>query len=476
MKRPRILASASWCIVGALLPAPPVGTASVSPAISPVPDGVSQRVAAVQVRVIPDHLDWTYALGQRVRFRISVTADNEPIEGVTVSYVISSGTIPGSLATALVPSQGLVVDSSGLDQPGFLRCVATCEVAGQSYRGLASAAFAPTRIQPTQANPEDFDFFWSAAKAELASVPLAAIVTLVPDACTSAVNVYQVSFRTVCPSWVSVPARVYGILCEPKAPGRYPAVLELPGAGVRSYAGDKDLAARGMITLQIGIHNIPVDLPHEIYDCLGASALRTYWYYDLDDPHEYYYRRVYLGCLRAADFLATRPHWNGKDLIATGGSQGGQLAIVTAALDPRVSGVAAMYPAYCDVTGDLHGRPGGFPWPFRPDPLTGKLPPRATPANIATTAYYDTVNFARRIKVPTFFLIGFNDEVAPPISTFCAYNVVSAPKRIAVALELGHASLAEASAAMINWIEAQVGHGGNGNDCRSSQFTAPGKH
>ena len=64
-------------------------------------------------------------------------------------------------------------------------------------------------------------------------MPLEPRLTLLPEACTDKVNVYHVSFRTVGPEWTAGPARIYGILCEPKAPGKYPALLRVPGAGVR---------------------------------------------------------------------------------------------------------------------------------------------------------------------------------------------------------------------------------------------------
>jgi hypothetical protein len=51
--------------------------------------------------------------------------------------------------------------------------------------------------------------------------------------------------------------------------------------------------------------------------------------------------------------------------VVTVGSQGGALSIVTAALDSRVRGLAAYYPALSDVTGYLHNRAGGWPHMFR---------------------------------------------------------------------------------------------------------------
>jgi cephalosporin-C deacetylase-like acetyl esterase len=428
-----------------------------APAISPVPPQATFRVATVQVRVVPDHRDWTYQLGESVKFKVFVTADNEPIDRIVASYTVAPDLMPGTEKTAPVPLDGLVIDGGTMTEPGFLRCIVTADVAGRTYRGSATAAFAPEKIVATQVDPADFDAFWQAQKAELAKVPMEPLLTLLPDACTDKVNVYHVSFRNVGPNWTPVPSRMFGILCEPKAPGKYPAVLRVPGAGVRPYAGDKDLAARGVITLEIGVHGIPVNMAQSFYDTLYAGALNGYWFFNFDNRETFYYRRIYLGCLRANDFLTNREMWNGKDLLVLGGSQGGQLAIATAALDARVTGLSAIHPAFCDVSAELHGRAGGWPHPFMPDAATGQPSLHATPAKIATATYYDTVNFARRLKVPGFYIWGYNDTVCPPTSTFAAYNVITAPKELAVEFEQGHTYIPEQGEAINTWVVRQLG-------------------
>lgn len=423
--------------------------------IAPIPPGVALRAATVQVRVAPDHRDWTYKLGESAHFVVTVTADNEPVDAVTVVYTVGPDMFPGEKKTAALPLSGMTIDGGTLAEPGFLRCIVTTQVAGRTYRGLATAAFAPEKITPTEVEPADFDAFWASARAELDKIPVEAKMTLLPDSCTSTVDVYHVSFRTVGPKGPTG-ARIYGILCQPRAPGHYPAILKVPGAGVRPYTGDAELAAKGAITLEIGIHGIPVNMPKEVYDELGAGALNGYWNYNLDDRDKFYYRRVYLSCIRANDFLASLPDWDGKNLVVMGASQGGQLSIVTAALDSRVTGLSCTHPAYCDVTGELHGRAGGWPHPFMPGP-GGVASPLATPAKILTASYYDTVNFARRVRVPGYYNWGYNDETCPPTSTYAAYNVVTAPKTLGVTLELGHTYTAEQYDAISGWVTRFLG-------------------
>ena len=423
--------------------------------IDAVPPQATKRVATVQVRVAPEHRDWTYVPGQPARFRVVITADNQPIANVPIRYSVGPELMPAPTVEAVVPLEGLVIDGGTLNVPGFIRCTISTDVAGKTYSGAATAAFSPELIQPTQTEPADFDAFWAAAKEELGTVPMEPKLIPLHDRSTDKVDVYHLTLRTVGQSW-SGSAHIHGILSVPKAPGKYPALLRVPGAGVRPYDGDITVAQKGVITLEIGIHGLPVNLPRPLYNDLQAGPLNGYWMFNLDDPKTYFYRRVYLSCLRANDFLASHPSWDGRNLLVAGASQGGQLSIVTAALDRRVTGLAVTHPAFCDVTGPLHGRAGGWPHPFRPDAATGAPSPHATPAKIGTTGYYDAVNFARRLKVPGFYNWGYNDEVCPPTSTYAAYNVISAPKELAVTLELAHSYTLEQYDAITAWIVKQL--------------------
>jgi cephalosporin-C deacetylase len=458
MKTTRALALACLCSFAASrVPAqvPPPPPASTLTPIAPLPPGVTLRAATPRVVIVPDHRDWTYALGEPVHFHASVTADNEPIDNLTVTYTVGPDLFPGAKVRVPLPVAGLEIDAGTMTVPGFLRCIMTVEVGGRTYRGLATAAFAPGEIKATQVEPADFDAYWDAAKAELAKVPMDARMTLLPDSCTAAVDAYQVSFR-VGGAHAPISPRIYGILCRPRAPGHYPAVLKVPGAGVRPYLGDPDLAAKGIIVLEIDVHGIPVNLPKEVYDELGAGALNGYQLFNFDDRENYYYRRIYMGCLRANDFLTSLPAWDGKNLVVMGASQGGQLTIATAALDARVTGLAATHPAYCDVSAELHGRAGGWPHPFMPGP-DGKPSPNATPAKIATATYYDTVNFAKRLRVPGYYNWGYNDETCPPTAAYAAYNLITAPKTLGLTLELGHAYTFEQAEAINGWVTRFLG-------------------
>ena len=54
-------------------------------------------------------------------------------------------------------------------------------------------------------------------------------------------------------------------------------------------------AEKGIITLQIGIQNVPVIMEEIGYVNLRVGALNNYWVFNLKDCNQYYYKIVYLG-------------------------------------------------------------------------------------------------------------------------------------------------------------------------------------
>ncbi|HSB17583.1 MAG TPA: acetylxylan esterase [Bryobacteraceae bacterium] len=402
------------------------------------------QVGRIEVLVAPDHPDWKYVPGEKAVFHIRAVRNGSDITGAEVTYSVGPEVMPvATTRTVALERGGLRIDGGTMQTPGFLRCIAKVTDGGNTYQGIATAAFAPEEIQPVVRDPEDFDSFWASAKEELAKVPLDARRTLIPELSTAVVDVYHVSLQNTGRS------NVFGMLALPKAAGKYPAILGVPGAGVHKIGPMIELAEKGAITLAIGIHGIPLTLDPDVYAALANGALNGYWTYNLDSRERYYYRRVYLGCVRANDYLTSLPEWNGRDLAVTGGSQGGALSIVTAGLDPRVKALAASYPALSDMAGYTEGRAGGWPHVFR---AAGEGSHR-TPEKLATAAYYDVVNFARRLKAPGMYSWGYNDQTCPPTSMYAAYNVIRAPKQLVLALETGHGRVPEQTDVINGWIQ-----------------------
>lgn len=410
---------------------------------------LSAQSAAVNVSVSPDRTDWLYTIGDTARFRIQLEVNGRSLPGVPVTVEIAPERMrPMRVDTLVSETQPHVVKGT-LRQPGFLRVTATAVVNGQSYSGSAAAGFSPERIEPSITMPEDFEAFWHAAIDSARRVPLRPVMTLMPQRSTPTVTVYHVSFQNQAAN-----SRLYGILSVPTAPGKHPALLVLPGAGVRPYFPDTAIARRGIIHLRLGIHGIPVDRDSLLYNELRATALARYYTYGLEDRDLYYYKRVIVGVVRAGDFIYQLPEFDGTTYGVEGGSQGGGLAIIAGALDPRVKGISVSHPAMIDQLAFLKRRAGGWPHLF-----SDTTPVVAKREKMETIRYYDVVNFARILRVQGIYSWGFNDTVVPATSVYAAYNLITAPKEAVIAPTAGHGRVPAQVARMNAWIFRLLGRG-----------------
>lgn len=401
----------------------------------------------IQVNVVPDHQDWTYKVGETATFRISVTKSATPLAGAVIDYEAGPEMYQDVKKTAVVLKDGTLTVKGKMSKPGFYRVDVKTTIGGKEYKGACAAAFSPEQLKPTTVNPADFDQFWQNAISEARHTDLNPTKRLLPERCTKDVNVYEVSFQNV--RWGS---RTYGILCEPVKPGKYPALLRVPGAGVRPYGGDIYTASKGALTLEIGIHGIPVTMQQSVYDDLGQGALNGYWEFGMDNRDKSYYKHVVLGCIRALDYIEQYTPWNGKELGVTGSSQGGFLTLATAGLDRRITFYAPVHAALCDHTASLKGVACGWPHYFYWNKGKGME------KQIETSRYYDGVNFARRITNAQtgWFSFGYNDDVVPPTTAWATYNIVKGPKSITPYQQTAHFWYQEQWDEWENWLLTQM--------------------
>ena len=393
-----------------------------------------------KLTVYPENGEWTYQPGQKVRFSVNLFRCDVPTGDMELTYDISEDMMtPHKTGKVRLKDGHAVIDGGTMKTPGFLRCRVYLKQDGRDYEGVGTVGYSPEKLSPVTQQPADFKEFWEKAVADARKWDLEPTMTLMPERCTSKVNVYHVSW--INNGWGS---RMYGILTVPAAPGKYPAILKLPGAGVRGYSGDISHSEKGVMILEIGVHGLPVTLPVETYVSLYNGPLKGYHSFNMDDRDRYYYKRILTGCVRGIDFIEQLPEFNGC-LATFGGSQGGGLSIIVAGLDPRVKGLVSYYPAMSDMAGYTAGRAGG--WPH-----TLKDKKYHTEDIVNTLAYYDVSSFAREVKVPGFYTFGYNDMVCPPTTTMSVYNVIDAPKELKIAETTAHYAYPEQGYDAWRWV------------------------
>jgi cephalosporin-C deacetylase-like acetyl esterase len=277
------------------------------------------------------------------------------------------------------------------------------------------AAVAPTEIPLSTPRPADFDAFWDGKLAQQAKVPIDAVLTLVQsDVPGVEMSIFALD---------ALGSKAHGYVARPTAEGQYPALIMLQYAGVYALNAhaDAERAAEGWLVLIVDSHDkLPSDPSGNIpmnYNAMGNT-----------DREKSYFLDMYLRDSRVLDYLATRPDWNGKTVVLTGGSMGGQQSIALAGLRPdKVTDVLVCVPAGADTNGDLHGRKAGYPyWPSdNPDAMNAAL-------------YFDTVNFASRIKAPVMAGFGFIDTVSPPAGVWTMLNQIPGPKEPVPVIDSEH--------------------------------------
>ena len=402
------------------------------------------RVTKVQLHLVPNHANALYKVGENAKVKIMATDCGMALNDMVVNYEVSEDLMaPHITESVTLKGNDAIINIGSMKKPGYLRIKATVEKDGKKYSSISTVGFETENLQPTVTQPDDFKSFWNGQLDAARKIELQPTMTLIPERCTDKVNVYHISYRNVNNTLM------YGMLTIPKADGKYPAILRFPGAGVGEKSGDVAHAANGAIILEFGIHGIPVNLTGStIYSDLNGGALASYPTYNIDNRYYYYYKRVYLGCVRGIDFIETLPQFNGK--IGTfGGSQGGALSIVTSALDNRINATVAYFPALCDLEGYIHNRAGGWPHVF-------KNKDNCTPEKLNTARYYDVTNFARNLTAPVKYFIGYNDLTCAPTTTRSTYNIITAPKSLIVGENNGHWLYIEQTNALWDWIFEQL--------------------
>ncbi len=374
---------------------------------------------------VPNHADWLYKTGEEATVEVHFYKYGIPQNGVTVNYELGGDMMPSEIKGTIVLKNGKAVIPMGtMSEPGFRDCRMTATVDGKTYKHHIKVGFSPEKIRPYTQIPADFGDFWNKNKAELAKVPLIYTKELVKEYCTDQMDCYLVKLQVN-----ERGQAIYGYLFYPKhaKEASCPVVLCPPGAGIKTIKEPlrhKYYAEHGCIRFEIEIHGLNPKMPTEDFkDISNAFNGKENGYLNngLDNRDNYYMKRVYMACIRSIDLLVSLPEWDGRNVVVQGGSQGGALALVAAGLDLRVTACIANHPALSDMAGYMAGRAGGYPHFFRVAGMD-------TPDKLNTMAYYDVVNFARSIKVPTRMTWGYNDDVCPPTTSYAVYNVLQCPK------------------------------------------------
>jgi cephalosporin-C deacetylase len=278
------------------------------------------------------------------------------------------------------------------------------------------------------AEPEDFEEFWAKTLGEARAHDLDARFRRT-EAQLSAVEVYDVTFAGFgghpVKGWFVLPARTR----EP-----LPLVVEFLG-----YGGGRGLPHTHLLWAAAGFAHFVMDTrgqgggwaTGDTPDPVGSGPSHPgFLTRGIEDPHDFFYRRVYTDAVRAVEAARSHPLADASRTAAIGVSQGGGLALAVGGLVPGLAAIAPDVPFLCDFR--------------RAATLTDRMPyreignylkaHRGRDAQVfRTLSYFDGVHFAARGRAPALFSAALEDQTCPPSTVFAAFNAYAGEeKRIEV--------------------------------------------
>ncbi|MGW6455416.1 acetylxylan esterase [Streptomyces sp. NPDC055078] len=303
--------------------------------------------------------------------------------------------------------------------------------------------------------PADFDRFWADTLAEARTHDLDARFERV-DTGLTAVEVYDVTFAGFgghpVKGWFVVPAGAD----EP-----LPLVVEYLG-----YGAGRSLPHTHLLWASAGFAHFVMDTRGQgsewsvgdTADPVGsAPAHPGFLTKGVEDPAEFYYRRVHTDAVRAVEAARSHPLTDASRTTVLGGSQGGGITIAVGGLVPDLLAIAPDVPFLCDfprattITDST---------PYREVADYLKVHRRSVERVRDTLAYFDGVHFAARGRAPALFSVGLHDQVCPPSTIFAAFNAYAGQdKEIEVYDFNGHEGGGPLQQSLqLRWLPGQLKH------------------
>ena len=278
----------------------------------------------------------------------------------------------------------------------------------------------------THEEPKDFDAFWAGQYGRLDRVPVrddrVEVKCANPKARIYAVRIDCAGLRPVT-GYLSVPKAVD----EGK---KFPCRLVTHGySGDRCTHGRPSSAVDHEIVLNINAHGLKL----AEFGATEADTKALRWEirsngntYAFDekqnaDPEVAYFNGMVLRVKRALQYLKTLDGWNGKDLIAAGGSQGGLQTIWAAGCGEGVTRAESGITWCCDMFNNNVRRERKISSDGWYIPWTESM------------GYYDAANFAKRIPKTCRTVItraGLGDYCCPPMGLAKLWNNIPGNKQI----------------------------------------------
>ncbi len=290
-------------------------------------------------------------------------------------------------------------------------------------------------------NLADIKAYWATELAALKAIPIDAELTEIPSASTAGRTVYLVRMKSASDTPGGEPVEIRGFYAEPTADGTYPVLIQYQGTDggtstIKPINGDDNpgwcelvISTRGQMLNNRAPEQCEwawLDPAYDADRAASGSNKIDYYAHGLNDKNTHYYRGANLDCIRAIDFVASRPKANTNNIFAAGGSQGGSFVYVAAALgEGRIRACAP------SITGHSDFRDGAkiVSWPKNVfDAYLAANPAVSEDELYEFLSYYDVMNLATLVECPVITSFSLQDRTDPPHINVAPFNNIDRNK------------------------------------------------
>lgn len=285
--------------------------------------------------------------------------------------------------------------------------------------------------------PKDFDEFWEQQLLKLEEVNLKYTLEEVDFKCSFA-KCYNLYFNGI------NGAKVYAKFLMPRDfDKKMPALIEFHGYQGRSsdWSSYLKYVASGFCVAALDCRG-QAGKSQDIGGTEGITV-KGHIVRGLQQGKDHLlYKDIYLDTVQLARIIMNMEYVDETRVATIGGSQGGALSLICAALEKRIKSVFSIYPFLCDFERVLDMDLGGEAYDELKRYFKFIDPTHETEGKVyETLSYIDVQNFAHRIEADVTMVTGLMDVICPPSTQFAAYNKIISEKEMVVYPEYGHEAI-----------------------------------
>lgn len=271
--------------------------------------------------------------------------------------------------------------------------------------------------------PSDIVSFWAEAIKELKSIPISSTSKSLLKSSILRETIYDISFQS------SKKYQINGTLVIPRKRGNLPIVIYFHDYMDKRPEIKKAHTENGIAQLILDLrgHGNQLIRPESTEGQPNIDWTPGYFLEGLEKKEDFYMKHVYLDVLRAIEFVRLTDGIDGDKIILHGKSLGASLAVFGAGFSDRVKGIVAETPNFCYIEEEQLSFEAG--WSKEISKYASKSKTRKTSYK-KTLAYFDSLHFANKVKVPALFSCGLEDKVSHPKSIFALFNHLNCDKRM----------------------------------------------